>query len=153
MYTIIIMSVKLRDRRNLTCSDLKFMSKVANNPDLQEVYAADVLQRKKVLKKRSFKYGLSHSAQDLHRNYGKAINNPECVSYSVRNGDVSEKLKRTTLEPGFAFCQLNCGEHKYKAGLYGRILNCFRKLRRSLGIQHEKSSRFLEFKLHFIFFS
>lgn len=152
MYTIIIMSVKLRDRRNLTCSDLKFMSKVANNPDLPDVSVADVPQRKKVLKKRSFKYGLSHSAQDLRRTYGKAVNNPEYVSYSVRNGDVSEKLKRTTLEPGFDFCQLNCGEHKYKAGLYGRLLNCFRKLRRSLGIQHEKSSRFLKFKYFFLVF-
>lgn len=130
------MPVELQDRRNITYVDLKFLSKVANNPDLQDRLAEDTQCRKKVRKRRSFKYGLSHSMQELSVRKSK--------SAEADINKKSEKVKRTTLEPGFELNNVKTeqclyheskwtNEGKYRKSFYGRLLECLRRLKKSVG--------------------
>lgn len=112
------MSVKFKDRYNLSCSDLKFMTKVANNPDLP--HAAEdvaVLRKRKLCRQRSFKYGLVQSDRQLAK----------CKQ---------EKLKHSTLEPG-------CNVHfPAKRESFGGFARWWRKLKIGLHKRCEKASRF-----------
>ncbi|KAH0999770.1 hypothetical protein HUJ04_013544 [Dendroctonus ponderosae] len=112
------MSVKFKDRYNLSCSDLKFMTKVANNPDFPHA-AEDVaaLRKRKACRQRSFKYGLVHSDLQL----------PKC----------KQKLKHSTLEPG---CNVDLSAKKES---FGGCARWWRKLKICLHRRCEKASRFL----------
>ncbi|KAH0999787.1 hypothetical protein HUJ04_013560 [Dendroctonus ponderosae] len=111
------MSVKFKDRYNLSCSDLKFMTKVANNPDFPHA-AEDVaaLRKRKACRQRSFKYGLVHSDLQL----------PKCKQ---------EKLRHSTLEPG---CNVDLSAKKESFGGFARW---WRKLKIRLHKRCEKASK------------